>query len=161
MMIIILMGVSGAGKSTIGKLLAGALGWAFYEGDEFHPETNINKMKSGIPLTDADREDWLAALENLERRLEKERRNAVITCSALKQAYRDRLLNSKAVLLVFLKGPYDLILKRMHERRGHYMKADLLESQFETLEEPSGVLTVEISQSPQVIVREIRRALGL
>lgn len=160
-MTVILMGVSGAGKTTIGKLLAGTLGWPFYEGDEFHPEANIDKMRRGISLTDADREEWLAALENLVRGLEKEQRNAAVTCSALKQAYRDRLLNSGTVCFVYLKGSYELILKRLEERRNHFMRTDLLKSQFETLEEPSGVLAVDISRPPPVIVREIRLALGL
>jgi gluconokinase len=161
MTIIILMGVSGAGKTTIGKLLAGTLGWSFYEGDEYHPETNIEKMKRGTPLTDEDREEWLAALEGLKKDLEKERRNAVITCSALRQIYRDRLLNSSEACLVYLKGSYDLILKRMEERRDHFMRPGLLKSQFETLEEPSGCFAVDVSQSPRAIVQEIIRALGL
>jgi gluconokinase len=161
MMIVILMGVSGAGKTTTGKLLAGALDWSFYEGDEFHPEANVAKMRSGIPLTDEDREDWLAALEGLERNLEKERQNAVITCSALKRKYRERLLVDNAVRFVYLKGSYELIAKRLEGRRGHFMGADLLASQFEILEEPEGVLTLDISLPPRIIVQEIRRAFAL
>ena len=161
MTIVILMGVSGAGKSTIGRLLAEELDWSFFEGDAFHPQANIDKMSHGIPLTDADREDWLAALENLETDLEKQRRTAVIACSALKQAYRNRLLGARQnVRFVYLKGSYDLILKRIEDRRDHFMSNDLLKSQFDTLEEPSGVLVVDISQPPPAIVREIRRTLG-
>jgi gluconokinase len=161
MMIVILMGVSGAGKTTIGKLLAESLGWSFYDGDDFHPEANIEKMRSGVPLTDADREGWLTALQGLERSLERERRDAVISCSALKQVYRDRLQNSQTVCFVYLKGSYDLILGRLKQRRDHFMTSELLQSQFETMEEPRGVLTVDICQPPQAVVREIMRALKL
>jgi len=161
-MVVILMGVSGAGKTTIGQLLARDLGWPFYDGDDFHPQANIDKMRQGIALTDDDRDSWLAALQRLIRELLRESRSAVIACSALKRSYRDRLLSGEHnVRLVYLKGDYDLIRKRLQKRQSHFMKADLLASQFETLEEPEGALTVDIAQEPGAIVGLIKRALGL
>lgn len=160
--IVILIGVSGSGKTTIGQLLAKEFHWRFYEGDDFHPQANVAKMSRGIPLTDEDRGAWLAALDHLIRRLIEERVSAVITCSALKQTYRDRLVgNRNDVVLVYLKGGYDLTRQRLLSRKGHFMKADLLTSQFDTLEEPEGVLTVDITQSPDAIVHEIKQQLGL
>lgn len=161
-LIVILMGVSGSGKTTVGELLAEKLGWLFYEGDDFHPESNIEKMKRGIPLTDEDRDPWLSALKRLIHDLIEKRTYAVIACSALKQSYRDRLLeNAKRVVMVYLKGSYGLIEKRLHDRRGHFFNAKLLESQFETLEEPKDVLTIYVDHEPDAVVEEIRRKLGL
>ncbi|MBI3300977.1 MAG: gluconokinase [Deltaproteobacteria bacterium] len=161
-MVVILMGVAGAGKTTIGQLLATDLGWRFYDGDEFHPQANIDKMRQGIALIDDDRDSWLAALQHLIHKLLCESQPAVIACSALKQSYRDRLLSDKQeVRFVYLKGDYDLIRKRLQERQGHFMKANLLTSQFDTLEEPEGALTVDVAQEPQAIVSLIRRELGL
>jgi gluconokinase len=161
-MILILMGVSGAGKTTIGALLARDLGWPFYDGDDFHPQTNIAKLRAGVPLTDDDRVAWLAALRRLIEQLLHERRSAVIACSALKQTYRERLQgNDPDVRVVYLKGDHALIHRRLQERQGHFMKAGLLASQFETLEEPQGALTVDISQEPAVLVSRIRQALEL
>lgn len=160
-MTVILMGVSGTGKTTVGRLLARTLEWPFYEGDEFHSAANIAKMQSGIALTDLDRLGWLTALEALIRKLDAEHINAVIACSALKQDYRDRLRVGNRVRFVYLKGSYDLIRKRLESRRGHFMKAGLLASQFQTLEEPGGVLTIDASLQPETIVRHIRQALGV
>jgi len=161
-MIVILIGVSGSGKTTIGQLLAEDLGWQFYEGDDFHPQANIDKMSQGIPLTDADRAPWLAALNRLIRDLIREGRSAVIASSALKQAYRDRLLRDRQdVRVVYLKGDYDLIQKRLQERPGHFMKASLLASQFDALEEPEGVLAVDTTQEPETLVSLIKRELKL
>ncbi|MGH2593763.1 MAG: gluconokinase [Anaerolineae bacterium] len=161
-MIVILMGVSGSGKTTIGQLLAKHLGWRFYEGDDFHPQANIDKMRQGTPLTDADRAPWLAALNRLIRELVREGRSAVIASSALKQAYRDRLLrDTQDVYVIYLKGDYDLIQKRLQERPGHFMKASLLASQFEALEEPEGVLAVDAAQAPESMVSLIERELKL
>src|SRR5262245_34254527 len=160
-MIIILMGVSGSGKTTIGRLLAQNLGWPFYDGDDFHPQTNIDKMRQGIPLTDDDRDSWLTALRHQIDALIDSRQSAVLACPALKQAYRDRLGGDRSeVRFVYLKGDYALIRQRLQERQGHFMKADLLASQFATLEEPEGVPAVDIAQKPEAIVECIKRAIS-
>lgn len=160
--IVILMGVSGSGKTTIGQLLAKDLNWRFYEGDNFHPKTNVNKMSQGIALTDEDRAPWLAALAYLVQDLIHETQPAVIACSALKQKYRYLLAaNRIEVVFVYLKGGYDLIRKRLLSRKGHIVKADLLRSQFATLDEPQDVLTVDIIENPNVIVDQIKQALQL
>ena len=156
-MVIILMGVSGSGKTTVGQLLARSLNWTFYDGDDFHPPANIDKMRQGIPLTDDDRDSWLTALQHLIDDLLQQDRSAVLACSALKHTYRDRLQrNKEEVRFVYLKGNYDLIRQRLTIRQGHFMHADLLESQFATLEEPQGVLIVDITQSPETIVDTIK-----
>ena len=161
-MIIILMGVSGAGKSTIGQCLAKDLGWSLYEGDDFHPKANIEKMAGGIALSDEDRSAWLTKLAKLIHELRQSAQSAVITCSALKQAYREKLAgDSTNIRFVYLRGSYDLVLERLKKRQGHYMRAGLLKSQFDILEEPEQALTIEITQEPDVIVRQIRQALGL
>ncbi|MDZ7363539.1 MAG: gluconokinase [candidate division KSB1 bacterium] len=161
-MIIILMGVSGAGKTVIGRLLAEALGWPFYDGDDFHPEANIKKMRSGIPLDDDDRDLWLATLRRLIEQQLQNGANAILACSALKQRYRDRLQQGRPeeIRFVYLKGEFALIQQRLQERRDHFMNPNLLQSQFETLEEPEGVLTVDVMQEPTVIVDLIKRGLS-
>ena len=160
--VVILMGVSGVGKTTIGQLLAKDLNWRFYDGDDFHPKYNIEKMSQGIALTDEDRDAWLTALEHLIRDLNDERHSAVVTCSALRQTYRDRLVrNSKNAIFIYLKGDYDLARQRLLSREDHFMKLDLLASQFDTLEEPEGVFVVDIAQEPDVIVEQIKQQLGL
>lgn len=161
-MVIILMGVSGSGKTTIGQLLAQSLTWTFYDGDDFHPQGNIDKMRQGIPLTDNDRDAWLRALQQLIDTLLHQNQSAVLACSALKQNYRARLQrHPEEVRFVYLKGDYDLIRQRLTSRHGHFMRADLLDSQFATLEEPQGVLTVDISQSIESIVATIKAAFLL
>ncbi|TVR28953.1 MAG: gluconokinase, partial [Balneolaceae bacterium] len=144
-MIIILMGVSGCGKTTVGKRLADKLDLPFYDADDFHPIKNVEKMKSGEPLTDADRHPWLATLAwEIEKWNQGD--GAVLACSALKKSYRD-ILNpgtSDQVQFVYLKGSEEVILNRMQQREGHYMPAELLRSQFEALEEPEDALTVSI-----------------
>ena len=135
-MVVIVCGVSGAGKTTVAKLLAKELHWTFYEGDDFHPQTNIDKMRAGIALTDADRQPWLQSLRALIEGCLAEKRNAVLACSALKQSYRDLLRVNDAVKFIFLRGDYERISAQLRKRSGHFMNPELLRSQFETLEEP-------------------------
>ena len=161
-MVIILMGVAGAGKTTIGKLLSEDLGWQFYDGDDFHPPANVVKMKQGIPLTDEDRTPWLDALRQLLLALVQKGEPAIVTSSALKQAYREHILgHSQDACFIYLRGDYDLIRDRLEQRKGHFMKSDLLENQFQALEEPEGGLVVDIRQNPEAIVRYIKKALRL
>lgn len=161
-MILILMGVAGSGKTTIGQLLAQELRWPFYDGDDFHPSANIDKMSRGVALTDEDRVAWLASLRQLFERLLSERQSAIIACSALKQSYRRDLKGEDdEVQFVYLKGDRDLMRQRLEQRFGHFMKANLLTSQFETLEEPRGALTVDVARAPQAIVSFIRESLNL
>jgi len=152
----ILMGVSGSGKTTVGKLLAERIGWDFYDADDYHPPENIAKMKAGIPLNDDDRKPWLATLRELIAKCLQEDRPGVLACSALKESYRQSLLaNNPHVQVVFLKGSYDLIQSRMLARSGHYMQPDMLRSQFDALEEPLNALTISVSLSVDEIVSEI------
>ena len=161
-MIIILTGVSGSGKTTIGRLLAENLGWSFYEGDDFHPQVNIEKMRQGIPLNDDDRKPWLRNLRQLIDELVLKKEMAIVACSALKSSYREMLAgNNKDVKFVFLKGDYQLIEERLNNRSGHFFGANLLKSQFEVMEEPEFGLTVDISQEPNAIVDEIMKGIGL
>jgi gluconokinase len=155
-MFIIFMGVSGCGKTTIGKRTAGTLGIPYYEGDEFHPRINIEKMSQGIPLTDEDREDWLSKLSLLiQTKLESDE-TGVLSCSALKEVYRKRLIiDPDRVRFIYLKGSYELILSRLRDRTEHYMPAHLLASQFEALEEPNDVFTVDINQATEAILDEV------
>src|SRR5262245_50808251 len=159
-MVIILMGVSGSGKTTIGQRLAQALGWPFYDGDQFHPQANIAKMQQGIPLTDADRWPWLQALQAHITTCIQQGISAVLACSALKQVYRDSLLIDAAqVRLVYLRGGYDLIHTRLAQRHGHFMSPELLASQFAALEEPERGVVVDIKHPPETIVALIRQQL--
>jgi gluconokinase len=160
--VIVIFGVSGAGKTTVGKLLARELHWPFIEADDFHPAANIEKMSSGQPLTDEDRWPWLERLrEEIEHSLAAGK-NAVLACSALKRAYRDRLRVSNEVKFVFLRGNYALVEKQLRSRRGHFMNPALLQSQFDDLEEPQpneNALTIELGRSPEEIVSEIETKL--
>ncbi|BDR55249.1 gluconokinase [Bombiscardovia apis] len=133
--VLVVMGVSGCGKTTISRLLAQALGWDLAEGDDFHSQANINKMAHGIPLTDQDRWPWLERIRDWIDQHTRDSKPAIVTCSALKRSYRDKLV-VPGLAFVFLDGDYDTILARMRKRQGHYMKADMLCSQFETLEPP-------------------------
>ena len=163
-MIVIVFGVSGAGKTTIGKLLTQELGWRFYEADDFHSQANIDKMRRGIPLTDQDRSPWLESLRQLIKRSLEAGENAVLACSALKRAYRERLRASDDVKFVFLRGNYALIENQLRQRRGHFMNPELLRSQFADLEEPAPdehVLTIQLGRTPQEIVEEIKTKLHL
>ncbi len=161
-MVLILIGPMGCGKTTIGKKLAEKIGWPFYDGDAFHPKENVEKMRAGIALTDEDRRLWLEKLrDNIERWL-KERQDTILACSALKRSYRDILgVDQKNVRTVYLKGSYELLRKRVEERQHPYMNRDLLRSQLDTLEEPQEGLRVDISATPEMIVRTIIQNLKL
>lgn len=155
-MIVIVMGVSGCGKSTIGQLLADGLGYPFVDADELHPPGNVAKMAAGTPLTDADRRPWLELLNKKLRGHE----NAVLACSALKESYRQILSQGLAECrFVHLRGSMELIRARMEKRQHRFMPASLLESQFATLEPPAGALAVDIAQPPAQCVEEIAAAL--
>lgn len=161
-MVILVMGVAGSGKTTIGRALATALGWSFYDADDFHPAANIAKMSAGQPLTDADRAPWLAALRtHLDACLARSQ-PAVVACSALKASYRAALISDpQNIRLVHLAGDPALLAARMHSRPGHYMKPEMLASQLAALEAPTDALTVDIALPPDRIVARIRTALSL
>jgi gluconokinase len=162
--IVIVFGVSGAGKTTIGKLLAEELGWRFSEADDFHPRANIEKMHSGHPLTDEDRWPWLERLLEQIMRSLAAKENVVLACSALKRAYRERLRVSDDVKFVFLRGDYALIERQLRRRRGHFMNPALVQSQFADLEEPEpdeDAITIELGWTPEELVEEIKAKLKL
>jgi gluconokinase len=162
--IVIVFGVSGAGKTTIGKLLAKRLDWRFLEADDFHQRVNVEKMRKGLPLTDEDRWPWLKLVRQQIERSLAAKENAVLACSALKRKYRERLRVSNDVKFVLLRGDYALIEKQLHNRRGHFMNPDLLRSQFADLEEAEldeDVLTIELGRTPEEIVEEIKARLRL
>ncbi|GAA6615482.1 gluconokinase [Scytonema sp. NUACC26] len=169
-MIIIIMGVSGVGKTTIGKLLAESLQWEFRDADDFHSLENVEKMRRGIPLSEADRKPWLQDLQIAIKHWLQENKNVVLACSALKDSYRQFLVldgdgrspvGGERTKLVYLKGSYQLIQQRLHQRQNHYMSEKLLSTQFETLEEPSDAIYIDVVESPQVIVQKIRTGLGI
>jgi gluconokinase len=153
--IVVVMGVAGSGKTTVGTMLADAIHCAFLEGDSLHSAAAVEKMSHGIPLTDADRAPWLAAIH--ARLLDSFTHGdcLVVGCSALKESYRTVLAEGIPITWVYLKGPAELIRSRLQHRTGHYMKANMLASQFEALEEPSDALIVDVSQSPGAIVKQI------
>ena len=159
----VVMGVSGAGKTTVGKRLAERLHWEFAEGDRLHPQENVAKMQSGHPLTDSDRAPWLAAIAGLIDLWQARWICGVVTCSALKRQYRRRIIGDRPqVRLVYLDGPRELIAGRLAARHGHFMPASLLDSQFATLEPPGpdeNPITVAIDQPVDRIVGQIARAL--
>ena len=164
-LVIVLMGVSGCGKSTTGATLSQRLGWPFRDADSFHPPANVEKMRRGVPLTDEDRWPWLAAIARWidERCAAGER--GIVSCSALKHAYRSRIVGTRRdVRLVYLRGDMPLIGQRLRGRKHHFMPPSLLESQFATLEEPQAderALIVSIAMSPRRVVGTIIERLGL
>jgi len=160
-MIIIVMGVAGVGKTTMGRALAEELHWRFADGDDFHSAANIAKMHSGVPLTDENRAPWLQSLRDTITGCLASGENVVLACSALKASYRKFLLVDPQVKLVYLRASFDLIAKRLVSRHGHYMNPHLLRSQFDTLEEPTDILTVDAGLSVAQIVKEIRAVLGV
>jgi gluconokinase len=160
-MIAIVMGVTGSGKTTVALLLAEHLGWTFADADDFHPPANVEKIAHGVPLTDEDRRPWLARLRIQITNWIANGQNAVLACSALKRTYRQELSVGPEVRFVYLKGSPDLIARRLRLRRGHFADEKILASQFADLEEPETAVTVEISQTPEKIVAEIRKRLGL
>lgn len=160
-MILIVMGVVGAGKTTIGELLARELGWQFEDADDFHPPANIDQIRRGIPLSDDDRKPWLDRLRKLLMDCIARRYNLVLACSALKRSYREVLAVSTDVRFVYLKGSTDLIAERLRSRHRHFAGEQILASQIADLEEPQEAITVNIAHSPQEIVNEIRSGLRM
>ena len=163
-MVIVVMGPTGSGKTTVGTLLARRLGWDFADADDFHSPANKDKMHQGIPLTDADRLPWLTALHEQVQRWILGNKNVVLACSALKQSYRDLLWSSRevpAVSFVYLKGSYELIYQRLLARKGHFADEHILAGQFRDLEEPKDAVVVDISPSSEEIVDEICVRLSL
>jgi gluconokinase len=162
-MILIVMGVSGSGKTTLAQALAKLTGWQFAEGDDYHSEANRQKMHSGIPLTDEDRAPWLATLHALILQWHQRGEHGILTCSALKQAYRETLtadLPSAAYRFVLTEAPKNVIAQRMHARQ-HFMPAELLDSQIATLELPADALRVSALDPPEVAARKVLDALGI
>jgi gluconokinase len=160
-MIVVVMGVTGSGKTTEGMLLAQRLGWEYADADDFHSAANKDKMHRGIPLTDADRIPWLESIHARLLQIAAEKRNAVLACSALKQSYRELLLRGIDARLVYLKGSYELIRQRLQGRHGHFADEHILAAQFADLQEPSGAIVVDITPPPEAIVDEICRRLHL
>jgi gluconokinase len=161
-MVIILMGVAGVGKTTVGRRLAETLGWRFLDADALHAPASVAKMAAGVPLTDEDRWPWLERLRAVVLEALEEGEGLVLACSALRRAYRERLVVEPArVRVVHLRGPRELIARRLRERRGHYMPPELLDSQYEALEEPEGALAVEVTAEPEAVVAAILSGLGL
>jgi gluconokinase len=168
-MIILVMGIEGSGKTTVGRLLAERLHYEFADADDFHSSANKEKMSRGIALNDADRGPWLAAIRDQMVRWIAAKQNGVITCSALKQSYRDFLLSAAnnstgpaaEIKILYLRGSYALLQQRVHSRKGHFASEALLASQFATLEEPTGVVTIDVDQPPERIVDQAIRELHI
>jgi gluconokinase len=160
-MIVIVMGVVGSGKTTVGRLLAEQLGWEFADADDFHPEANVEKIRHGISLRDDDRRPWLQRLRTEIAQWIADGRNVVLACSALKRAYRRELAVGPAVRFVYLKGTAALIAERLRARKGHFAGEPILASQFADLEEPEVAMTVDIAPAPEQIVAAIRKGLAM
>jgi len=159
--IIVLMGVAGAGKTTVGQLLAAELGWTFEDADHYHPARNVEKMQKGLPLTDADRAPWLETLRALISRRVAEGKNVVLACSALKDSYRECLRVAPEVHFVYLKVTPKILQQRLRARVGHFMTERMIDSQLSDLEEPKNAVVLDGDESPEKIVGEIRTMLGL
>ena len=155
------MGVTGAGKTTIGVLLARRLGWDFVDADSFHSPANVEKIRQGIALDDADREPWLRALRQAMEAWAAAEKSVVLACSALKQSYRDELFIAGQTKFVYLKGSYELIAQRLRQRHGHFASETILASQFAALEEPDDAITVEIDHTEDEIVAAVMQQLGV
>jgi gluconokinase len=160
-MVILVMGTTGAGKSTIGKLLAERLAWPFLDGDDFHPQANIEKMKHGAPLTDADRVPWLERIHDELVRFRDAGKSAVLACSALKQSYRDTLARGVDLRIVYLRGSYDEMRRHILARHGHFAGEAILAGQFADLEEPQDALVLRVSDRPEQLVDETIAGLKL
>jgi gluconokinase len=160
-MIVIVMGVCGCGKTTVGMALAAALGWPFFDADDFHPAANVGKMAAGVPLTDADRWPWLDRLASEMQAIDRAGGNAVLACSALKQAYRDRLAAAGPMRYVHLRGDRATLAARMASRRDHYMPAALLDSQIAALEPPADAVEIDVAAPVATQVERIRDRLNL
>lgn len=156
----VVMGVAGVGKTTVGRRLAERLGWEFYDGDDFHPAANVDKMSRGVALTDGDRRVWLQRLRRLIARSLDEGRPAVVACSALKKAYRTTLLRgNEGTVIVYLRAPQDVVLDRVRTRKDHFFDPKLLATQYDELEEPDDAVTVDASRPPDAVVEEVLDAL--
>jgi gluconokinase len=159
-MIVVVMGVTGTGKSTVGPLLASELGATFVDGDSFHSAANIEKMAHGIPLTDADRAPWLAAIHDRIVKAVDSRENLVVACSALKQRYRETLADGVNITWVYLKGSMERLRERLLRRRHHFMSAEMLASQFADLEEPENAIVIDVALPRRDAVKQIVDALS-
>jgi len=160
-MVILVMGTTGAGKTTVGELIAQRLGWIFLDADDFHPPANIEKMKHGVPLADADRAPWLSNVHSRLQQVSAEGRNAVLACSALKQSYRDTLSAGLDVRTVYLRGTYEQMRKHILARHGHFAGESILAGQFADLEEPTNALTLAVGASPENLANQAIEGLGL
>ena len=160
-MIVIVMGVTGAGKTTIGSLFAKQMAWEFADADSFHSAANKAKMHQGIPLTDADRAPWLQAMRDAIVQWIAQNKNVVLACSALKHTYRDELRVGEEVKFVYLRGSQTLITERLEHRHGHFAGESILADQFAVLEEPRNAIAIDINAKPEEIVQEIRKRLNV
>jgi gluconokinase len=160
-MVILLMGTTGAGKTTVGELLTARLHWTFLDADDFHPPANIEKMHNGIPLTDADRWPWLTNIHAELQRLTQAGKNVVLACSALKQSYRDMLSAALDLRVVYLHGSYEVMRQHIESRHGHFAGESILAGQFADLEEPQDALILDVSHRPDQLVDETIAKLNL
>jgi gluconokinase len=160
-MIVLVMGVTGSGKTTVGKLLASRLGWVFLDADDFHPVENVEKMRRGVALTDADREPWLAAIHGELLKCAAKKQDAVLACSALKQNYRERLAAGVEMRVCYLKGTYSEIAARLQNRTGHFAGEGILAGQFADLEAPRDAFVLRVSDAAEQIVEDVLRWLKL
>ena len=161
-MIVVVMGVTGCGKTTVGAMLAGACGWEFLDADDYHPPRNVAKMRRGEALTDDDRRPWLDSLGGLLAQSAQQGKSVVLACSALKQVYRERLeARCPGLRFAFLAGEKEIIRSRLLSRQGHYMNPALLDSQFAILEAPAGAIGLDVADDPAELVRQLRLVLAV